>query len=250
MKIVVIGGSGLIGSKLVTLLKAQGHEVLAASPRSGVNAVTGEGLDAALAGAGIVVDVANSPSFEEQAALDFFEASGRNLQAAEIKAGVTHHIALSVVGTDHLLDSDYFRAKMAQENIITGGHVPYTIVRATQFFEFLDAIAQSAITEDQILLPHAAFQPIAADDVAEALAAVTSEPPTGAIIDIAGPERLPMDDFVERFLRAKGDTTPVVTGADALYFGTAVDDTSLVPAGNHPRIYHTTFDAWFAAQKA
>jgi uncharacterized protein YbjT (DUF2867 family) len=249
MKIVVLGGSGLIGSKLVTLLRAAGHEVLAASPRSGVNAVTGEGLEAALAGADIVVDVANSPSFEDQAALEFFEASGRNLQAAERTAGVGHHIALSVVGTDRLLDSGYFRAKMAQENIITGGDIPFTIVRATQFFEFLEAIAQSGVVEDQILLPHAAFQPIAADDVAEALAAVTSEPPIGVIIDIAGPERLAMDDFVERYLRAKGDTTPVVTGTDALYFGTAIDDTSLVPAGNHPRIYHTKFDDWFAASK-
>lgn len=248
MKIVVIGGSGLIGAKLVARLRAAGHEAVPASPRSGVNAVTGEGLDAALAGADIVVDVANSPSFEDQPALDFFENSGRNLQAAGKKAGIKHLIALSVVGTDRLQDSGYFRAKMAQENLITGGDIPFTIVRATQFFEFLDAIAQSETVDAQILLPHAAFQPIAADDVADALAAVTAEPPTGAIIDIAGPERMPMDYFLERYLRAKGNTTPVVTGEDARYFGLKIDDTSLVPTGNHPRLYPTTVANWLASK--
>ena len=249
MKIVVIGGSGLIGKKLVKNLQAQGHEVVAASPSSGVNALTGEGLAEALTGAQVVVDVANSPSFEDKAALEFFETSGRNLLAAEATAGVGHHVALSVVGTDRLLVSGYFRAKMAQENLIKASPVPYTIVRATQFFEFVGSIAQSATDGQTVRLSSAHIQPIVSDDVAAALAEVTLGAPVNGMIEIAGPERLGLDELVRRFLRAKQDARQVVTDVHARYFGIDVNDRSLTP-GDNPRIGPTRFDDWLSRSVA
>jgi uncharacterized protein YbjT (DUF2867 family) len=243
MKIVVIGGSGLIGKKLVSILRQWGHEVVPASPSTGVNAVTGEGLAEALAGAQVVVDVANAPSWEDAAVLEFFEKSGRNLLAAEAVAGVKHHIALSVVGTDRMLASGYFRAKMAQENLIKASPVPYTIVRATQFFEFVEGIAQSAIDGETVRLPPAVMQPILSDDVAALLAEVVSEPPANGQIEIAGPDPIRMDALIQRFLTANGDTRNVVTDNNARYFGTAVDDQSLSPSGK-PRLGPTHFDEW------
>ena len=243
MKIVVIGGSGLIGKKVVNILRPQGHEVTAASPSSGVNAVTGEGLAEALAGAEAVVDVANAPSWDDQAVLKFFETSGRNLLAAEAAAGVRHHVALSVVGTDRLLVSGYFRAKLAQENLIRASQIPFTIVRATQFFEFVGAIAQSATDGQTVRLPPALMQPIVSDDVAAALADVATSEPLSRTIELAGPEPIRMDELVRRFLHAKRDTREVITDAHARYFGTEVNDRSLTP-GDHPRIGPTHFDDW------
>ena len=242
-KIVVIGGSGLIGAKLVKNLRQQGHEVLPASPSSGVNTITGEGLADALAGAQVVVDVANAPSWEDKAVLEFFETSGRNLLAAEATAGVGHHVALSVVGTDRLLTSGYFRAKMAQENLIKGSPIPYTIVRATQFFEFVGAIAQSATEGQTVRLPPAMMQPIVSDDVAAALADIAVEQPLNGTIELAGPEPIPMDELVRRFLSANRDARKVTTDVHAGYFGTAVNDQSLTP-GNNPRLGPTRFDDW------
>ncbi len=245
MKIVVIGGSGLIGKKLVNFLRAQGHEVVAASPSSGVNTLTGEGLAEALAGAAVVVDVANSPSFEDKAVLAFFETSGRNLLAAEAAAGVGHHVALSVVGTDRLLASGYFRAKMAQENLIKAAKIPYTIVRATQFFEFVSAIAQSAADGPTVRLPPALMQPIVSDDAAAALADVAVERPLNGTVEVAGPEPIRMDELVRRFLSAKGDARQVTTDVQARYFGTEVNDQSLTP-GDNPRIGPTRFADWLS----
>src|SRR6187401_2487952 len=206
MKIVVIGGSGLIGKKLVSILRQRGHEVIAASPSTGVNALTGEGLAEALAGAQVVVDVANSPSFEDQAVLEFFQTSGRNLLAAEKVAGVGHHVALSVVGTDRLQASGYFRAKMAQETLIKASPIPYTIVRATQFFEFVAGIAQFATEGETVRLPPVLMQPIAASDVAAAVAEAALAKPLGGTFDLAGPEAIRQDDLVRQFLDATGDT--------------------------------------------
>ncbi|EYF01092.1 SDR family oxidoreductase [Chondromyces apiculatus] len=248
MKIVVIGGSGLIGSKLVAHLRRGGHEVVAASPSSGVNTLTGEGLAEALAGTEVVVDVANSPSFEDKAVLDFFETSGRNLLAAEAAAGVKHHVALSVVGTERLLESGYFRAKMAQETLIEAGTIPYTIVRATQFFEFLPSIAHLGTQGDTVRLTPAPMQPIASDDVATLLADVAVAAPAGGRIEIAGPERAGIAEMVQRYLTASGDARKVVADEGAGYFGAAVDERSLVP-GDGPRIGETTFEAWFGRQK-
>jgi uncharacterized protein YbjT (DUF2867 family) len=245
MKIVVIGGSGLIGKQLVSNLRRHGHEVVAASPSSGVNTLTGEGLAEALAGAAVVVDVANSPSFEDKAVLEFFETSGRNLLAAEAVAGVGHHIALSVVGTDRLLASGYFRAKMAQENLIKASKIPYTIVRATQFFEFVGAIAQSATEGQTVRLPPALMQPIVSDDVAAALADIAVEKPSNRTIDLAGPEPIRMDELVRRFLSAKGDARKVTTDVHAGYFGTPVNDQSLTP-GDNPRLGPTRFQDWLS----
>jgi uncharacterized protein YbjT (DUF2867 family) len=243
MKVVVIGGSGLIGKQLVNDLRQQGHQVVPASPSSGVNTLTGEGLAEALAGAAVVVDVANSPSFEDKAALDFFETSGRNLLAAEAAAGVRHHVALSVVGTDRLLASGYFRAKMAQENLIKAGRIPYTIVRATQFFEFVGGIAQSATDGQTVRLPPALMQPIVSADVAAALADVATGAPLNRTIDLAGPEPIRMDELVRRFLAANHDPRTVTTDASALYFGAKVNDQSLTP-GDRPRIGLTRFNDW------
>jgi uncharacterized protein YbjT (DUF2867 family) len=245
MKIVVIGGSGLIGSKTVERLRNKGHEVVAASPKSGVNAVTGEGLADALAGAQVVVDVANSPSFEEKAVLAFFEASGRNLFAAEKAAGVGHHVALSVVGTDRLPGSGYFRAKLAQENLIKKAGIPYTIVRSTQFYEFMGAIAQSGTEGQTVRLSPAYMQPIAADDVADAMADVALAPPVNGTIEIAGPERVRLSDLVGQFLTATGDPRTVTADAHAPYFGVELDDQSLTP-GDHPRLGATRFDDWIS----
>src|SRR6516165_5132142 len=222
MKIVVIGGSGLIGTKLVENLRQHGHEVVAASPSSGVNTITGEGLAKALTGAQVVVDVANAPSWEDTAVLDFFETSGRNLLAAEAAAGVRHHVALSVVGTDRLLASGYFRAKMAQENLIKASKIPFTIVRATQFFEFVGGIAQSATEGQTIRLPPVRMQPILSDDIAAELANVAEAEPLNEVVDLAGPEPIRMDELVRRFLRANHDPRQVITDADARYFGIQV----------------------------
>src|SRR5499433_1582475 len=205
MKIVVIGGTGLIGSKTIPILRQGGHEVLAASPSSGVNTITGEGLAQALADAQVVVDVANAPSWEDKAVLEFFETSGRNLLAAEAAAGVGHHVALSVVGTDRLLASGYFRAKMAQENLIKASSIPYTIVRATQFFEFVGGIAQAATEGQTVRVPPALMQPIAADDVAAGVADVAVAAPLNGMLDLAGPEPIRQDDLVRQFLKATGD---------------------------------------------
>lgn len=245
MKIVVIGGTGLIGSKLVVLLKNRGHEVLAASPNTGVNTLTGEGLDAALAGAQVVVDVANSPSFADQAVLDFFQTSGRNLLAAEARAGVQHHVALSVVGTHKLQQSGYFRAKQAQEDLIEAGGIPYTIVQATQFLEFLGGIAQSAGADGEIRLSPAAIQPIGSDDVAAVLAEVALAAPAMGRIEIAGPERLPLAELVQRYLDLKQDGRRVVADPQALYFGAPLDNGTLVPSGP-ARLGTVTFAAWMA----
>lgn len=245
MKIVIIGGSGLIGKKLVNNLRQHGHQVVAASPSSGVNTLTGEGLAEALAGAQVVVDVANSPSFEDKAVLEFFETAGRNLLAAEATAGVGHHVALSVVGTDRLLASGYFRAKMAQENLIKASRIPYTIVRATQFFEFVGAIAQSATDGQTVRLPPALMQPIVSDDVAAALADVAVEKPKNGTVELAGPEPIRMDELVRRFLSANRDARKVTTDAHAGYFGTAVNDQSLTP-GDDPRIGPTRFEDWLS----
>jgi uncharacterized protein YbjT (DUF2867 family) len=243
MKIVVIGGSGLIGKKLVNNLRQHGHEVVAASPSSGVNTLTGEGLAEALAGAQVVVDVANSPSFEDKAVLEFFETTGRNLLAAEAAAGVGHHVALSVVGTDRLLASGYFRAKVAQENLIKASKIPYTILRSTQFFEFVSGIAQSATDGQTVRLSPALVQPIVSDDVAAALADVAVEEPLNGTIELAGPEPIRLDELVRRFLSANGDARKVTTDVHALYFGTELNDQSLTP-GDNPRIGPTRFEDW------
>jgi uncharacterized protein YbjT (DUF2867 family) len=243
MKIVVIGGNGLIGKKLVKRLTDRGHEVLAASRATGVNTVTGEGLAKALAGAQVVVDVMNSPLFEDKAVLEFFEASGRKLSAAEKAAGVGHHVALSVVGTGRW-DSGYFRAKAAQERLIKASGIPYTIVQATQFFEFMGAIADSATVGQSVHLSPASMQPILSDDVADAVADAALSAPINGTIELAGPDRIGMDEAVGRFLRANKDPRTVITDSQAGYYGAALDDTSLVPTGDNPRIAPTRFDDW------
>jgi len=245
MKIVVIGGTGLIGSKTVARLRDKGHDVLAASPNNGINTLTGEGLADALAGASVVIDLANSPSFEDKAVLEFFQTAGRNLLAAGLAAGVKHHIALSVVGTERLPKSGYLRAKMAQEKLIRESGLPYTIVHSTQFFEFLGAIAKSATVGDTIPLPTAYFQPIGSDDVADIMAEVALAPPVNGMIEIAGPERVRMSDLVGRFLKMVKDPHKVVADPRAQYFGTELDDLSLVPAGDMARIGPTRFEDWF-----
>ncbi len=245
MKIVVIGGSGLIGTKLVNRLRQLGHEVVAASPTSGVNTITGEGLADALAGAQVVVDVANSPSFEDKAVLEFFETSGRNLLAAEAAAGVGHHVALSVVGTDRLPDNGYFRAKMAQEKLIKESGIPYSILRATQFFEFVGAIAQAGTVGQTVHLSPAHMQPIISDDVADALTDLTLGAPLNGMVEVAGPERISLDELVRRFLAAKGDPRQVIADVHARYFGAELDDRSLTP-GDNPRIGPTRFEDWLS----
>ncbi|OXS59862.1 NmrA family transcriptional regulator [Cohnella sp. CIP 111063] len=245
MKIVVIGGSGLIGAKLVKNLRGLGHEVVAASPSLGINAVTGEGLEEALHGAQVVVDVANSPSFEDQAVMEFFEKSSRNLLAAEAAAGVGHHVALSVVGTDRLLQSGYFRAKLAQEELIKGSKVPYTIVRATQFFEFVPSIAYVATEGGAVRLPSASIQPIGSDDVASALADFALGAPVNGTVELAGPERLRLDELVRHFLNATIDARQVVTDDKALYFGAELNDLSLVP-GDQARLAQTRYEDWLS----
>src|SRR5881394_4542719 len=246
MKIVVIGGTGLIGTKVVNNLSERGHEVVAASPSKGVNTLTGEGLTEALTGAQVVVDVANSPSFEDKPALEFFETSGRNLLAAEKDAGVRHHVALSVVGTDRLTGSGagslsgYFRAKMAQENLIKASGIPFTIVHATQFFEFVKGIAQSATDGSTIRLSSVLMQPILSDDVAAAVAEVALGKPMNGMIEVAGPDRIRQDELVRQYLRATGDTRKVITDVNTGYYGIEVNDQSLVP-GDNPRLGPTHY---------
>lgn len=249
MKIVVIGGTGLIGSKLVKRLRDSGHDVLAAAPNTGVNTITREGLAEALDGAQVVVDVANAPVWEDQAVLEFFETSGRNLLAAELAAGVRHHVALSIVGSERLPDNGYFRAKVAQENLIKAAGTPFTILRATQFFEFVGGIAQSATAGEEIRLSPALFQPIASDDVVAALADVALGPPLNGTVEVAGPEALPMDEVVRRFLRTTQDTRKVVPDVHARYFGSVLDDRSLTP-GASPRLGTIRFDEWLGAEAA
>jgi uncharacterized protein YbjT (DUF2867 family) len=248
MKIVVVGGTGLIGAKLVNDLRQRGHEVVAASPSTGVNTVTGEGLTEALRGTQVVVDVANAPSWEDKAVLAFFKTAGRNLLAAEVVAGIGHHIALSVVGTDRLLASGYFRAKLAQENLIKASKIPYTIVRATQFFEFVGGIAQSATEGQAVRLPPVLIQPIVSDDVAAALADVAVADPLNRTVELAGPETIRMDDLVRQFLAASGDTREVITDPQATYFGVEVNDQSLTP-GDNLRIGSTRFEDWLSSSK-
>lgn len=245
MKIVVIGGSGLIGTRVVAKLAEQGHQAVAASPRTGVNALTGEGLQQALNHAEVVVDVANSPSFEPAAVLDFFERSGRNLLAAEAAAGVKHHVALSIVALERSPGNGYFRAKVAQEKLIRESGIPYTIVRATQFFEFIGAIAESGAVDGKVVVPTAQFQPIAAADVADAVARAALAPPVNGIVEIAGPDRAPFNDFVAKRLKAAGDGRAVIGDAKAGYFGAPIDDRSLTPEGK-AQLGPTGFDAWLA----
>jgi len=243
MKIVVIGGTGLIGSKVVAILRQAGHEVIAASPGTGVNSITGEGLSQAMAGTQVVVDLANSPSFEDKAVLEFFETSGRNLLAAEAEAGVRHHVCLSIVGTDRTPDNGYFRAKVAQEKLIEASGIPYTIVRSTQFLEFLGGIAASSAEGDKVRISTGLFQPIAADDVAAIVADVALAKPANGIVEIAGPERAPFNEIIARYLKAVGDPREVVGDAEARYFGGLVEERSLVPLGE-ARLGPTRFEDW------
>jgi uncharacterized protein YbjT (DUF2867 family) len=243
MKIVVIGGSGLIGTKLVNRLREAGHHVVSASPNSGVNTITGEGLAQALEGADVVVDVANSPSFEDKAVMDFFRTSTRNLLAAEADAGVQHHLALSVVGTERLTDSGYFRAKVAQEQLIKASGIPYTIVHSTQFFEFIGGIVKSGTDGNVIRLSPALVQPISSDDVAAALADFAVGPPVHGMVEVAGPKAYPLADLARDYLAVNQDTRQVITDVNARYFGALLDDQSLTP-GNHPRFAPTRFEDW------
>ena len=243
MKIVIVGASGLIGSKLVATLDARGHETVAASPDTGVNTLTGEGLAHALAGASVVIDVSNASSFEDAAALAFFDTSTRNLLAAQAAAGVRHHVALSVVGTGRLSESGYFRAKHAQEELIEESSIPYSIVRATQFFEFLDRIAAQATDANTVRLPPALIQPIAADDVAGALGRVSVGPPVNGIVEIAGPDRFLLDEIVRGRLGASGDPRAVIADPEAIYFGITPGERTLLP-GNDAHIAHTRFADW------
>jgi uncharacterized protein YbjT (DUF2867 family) len=243
MKIVVIGGSGLIGSKLVTGLDEDGHEVVAASPDSGVNTLTGDGLAEALEGAAVVVDVSNSPSFEDAAVLEFFETSTRNLLAAEAAAGVGHHVALSVVGTERLSESGYFRAKIAQEQLIRDSSIPYSIVHATQFFEFIKSIAAAATDGDTVRLAPVLIQPIAADDVARAVGRVALGAPANRIVEVAGPEQFRLDELIRRGLSARNDPRTVVADPHARYFGAELGERTLVP-GDGARIGETRFEDW------
>jgi len=248
MKIVVIGGTGLIGSKTVAILRQRGHEVVAASPNSGVNTITGEGLKGAMAGAQVVIDLANSPSFEDKAVLEFFETSGRNLLAAEAAASVRHHIALSIVGIDRS-DNGYFRAKVAQEKLITASGISFTIIRSTQFLEFLGAIAAASADGNLVRLPPGLFQPIAADDVAATVADVALAAPRNGIVEIAGPERAPFNEFVARYLKAVGDPREVVRDPEARYWGGRVEERSLVPLGE-ARLGRIGLDEWLRRSHA
>jgi uncharacterized protein YbjT (DUF2867 family) len=248
MKIVVIGGTGLIGSKSVAILRQGGHEVVAASPQSGVNTITGEGVKQAVAGAQVVIDLANSPSFEDKAVLEFFEASERNLLPVEAAAGVRHHVALSIVAIDRT-DNGYFRAKVAQEKLIVASGIPYTIIRSTQFMEFLGGIAASSADGNIVRLPPCLFQPIAADDVAANVAAVAVAAPRNGIVEIAGPERAPFNEIIARYLKSVGDRREVVSDPDAQYWGSRVEERSLVPLGE-ARLGRIGLDDWLRRSQA
>jgi uncharacterized protein YbjT (DUF2867 family) len=249
MRIVVIGGTGLIGSKLVNKLREHGHEAVAAAPNTGVNTITGEGLAEVLKGASAVVDVSNSPSWEDAAVLNFFETSTRNLLTYEAAARVGHHLALSVVGTDQLSESGYFRAKIAQEKLIKGSPIPYSIVQATQFFEFLKGLADISFDGDKVRLPHALFQPMAADDVASAVGKIAVGPPLNGTVEIGGPEEFRLDELVRRRLAALKDYREVVADPKALYSGAKISEKTLVP-GNNARRGETHFEAWLSRSAA
>lgn len=249
MKIVVIGGTGLIGTNLVSRLRNMGHDAVAASPATGVNTLTREGLAEALSDAQVVVDVANSPSFEDRAVLEFFETSGRNLLAAEKAAGVKHHLALSVVGTERNPDSGYLRAKAAQERLIKASGIPYTILQATQFFEFVGAIVQSSADGDAFRLSPALLQPVASDDVAAVLANLAVGEPANGTVEVAGPEKIPLDVLARDYLRTKGDMRQVIADVHARYFGTELDDKSLTP-GERPFLGTVRFDEWLSRAAA
>jgi uncharacterized protein YbjT (DUF2867 family) len=251
MKIVVIGGTGLVGSKLVTWLLENGHEAVPASPSLGVNTITGEGVAAAMEGASVVVDVSNSPSFEYGAALEFFQTSTRNLQAAEVEAGVRHHVALSVVGTDRLAESGYFRAKIAQEELIRASSIPYSIVHATQFFEFIKSIADDATDARTVRLAPVLFQPMASDDVAKAVGRTALGAPVDGVIEVGGPEQFRLDELIRRFLGSRDDPREVVADPEALYFGAVLSERTLVPEED-AMLGETRFDDWlsrFATEK-
>jgi uncharacterized protein YbjT (DUF2867 family) len=248
MKIVVIGGTGLIGSKVVERLKQKGHEAIAAAPKTGVNTITGEGLKDAMAGAQVVIDLANSPSFEDKAVLEFFETSERNLLPAEAAGGVRQHVALSIIGIDRS-DNGYFRAKVAQEKLIKASGIPYTIIRSTQFMEFLGAIADSSADGNMVRVSPGLFQPITADDVAAIVADVALAAPRNGIVEIAGPERAPFNEFVARYLKAVGDPRKVVRDPEARYYGGRVEERSLVPLGE-ARLGHIGFDEWLRRKRA
>jgi uncharacterized protein YbjT (DUF2867 family) len=247
MKIVVIGGTGLIGSKTVAILRQGGHDVVAASPNTGVNTITGAGVKEAITGAQVVIDLANSPSFEDNAVLQFFETSEHNLLPAETAAGIRHHVALSIVGTDRS-DNGYFRAKVAQEKLIKASGIPYTIIRSTQFMEFLGAIADSSADGNTVRVSPGLFQPIAADDVAAIVADVALAAPRNGIVEIAGPERAPFNEFVARYLKAVGDPRKVVRDPEARYYGGRVEERSLVPLGE-ARLGHIGFDEWLRRKR-
>jgi uncharacterized protein YbjT (DUF2867 family) len=243
MRIVVIGGTGRIGAKVVGILLQGGHEVVAAAPNTGVNTITGQGLKEAMTGTQVVIDLANSPSFEDKAALEFFETSGRNLLAAEAAAGVRHHVALSIVGTDRSAEIGYFRAKVAQERLVEASGIPYTIIRSTQFMEFLGGIAAANTSGSTVRISPGQFQPIAADDVAAIVAEVALAAPRNGIVEIAGPERAPFNKFVARYLKAVGDARQVVSDPEARYYGGHVEESTLVPLGR-ARLGHIGLDNW------
>jgi uncharacterized protein YbjT (DUF2867 family) len=245
MKIVVIGGTGLIGSKLITKLRADGHEAVAASPDTGVNTLTGEGLAEVLQGASVVVDVSNSPSFEDAAVLNFFETSTRNILAAEAKAGVGHHVALSVVGTERLSESGYFRAKIAQEKLIRESSVPYSIVHATQFFEFVKSIAAAATEGNTVRLAPVLIQPMAAEDVAGAVCRISEGSPVNGIVEVAGPQQFRLDELIRQGLSARHDPREVIADPHARYFGAELQERTLVP-GDGARLAETHFDDWLS----
>jgi uncharacterized protein YbjT (DUF2867 family) len=249
MKIVVIGGTGLIGSKLVVKLDEQDHDAVAASPNSGVNTLTGEGLSDVLVGASVVVDVSNAPDWDDDAVMHFFQTSSRNLLAAEAAAGVGHHVALSVVGTDRLTESGYFRAKLAQEELIQASAIPYSIVHATQFFEFINGIADAATDGNTVRLPPALIQPMAADDVASALARVAVGPPLNGIVEIAGPDQFRLDELIRGVLRGRNDPREVITDAHARYFGIAPGERTLLP-GSNTRMGNTRYQRWLRNAQA
>src|SRR5215469_14347425 len=249
MKVVVIGGTGLIGSRLVNKLREHGHEALPAAPNTGVNTLTGEGLAEVLTGASVVVDVSNSPSWEDSAVLNFFETSTRNLLSYEATAGAKHHVALSVVGTDRLSESGYFRAKIAQEKLIKESSIPYTIVQATQFFEFLKGLADISMVGEKVHLPHVLFQPMAADDVASGVGRIAVEPPVNGTVEIGGPEQFRVDELVRLRLASLKDSREVIADPNARYDGAKVNEKTLLPATN-ARLGETSFDAWLTQPAA